>query len=103
MRELQVAFYKKTSAKQSKSTTLTWPGSGPAGLTEPARTTEDREQVPLIMAGSNDGERGDAHVLSRSMMVMDIDCKPEKEESEQAWRSRSGKVRADFQRALDTL
>ena len=103
MRELQVAFYKKTSAKQSKSTTLTWPGSGPAGLTEPARTTEDREQVPLIMAGTNDGERGDAHVLSRSMLVMDIDCKPEKDESEQAWRSRSGKVRADFMRAVEFM
>jgi hypothetical protein len=114
MRKLQVAFCKKTTSQGFKPLVLTWPGNGPAALTEPGWTTEDREEVPLIMAGTNDGKRGDAHVTARSMLVMDVDCKPEKKdgvpaapaaraESEAAWRSRSGKVRADFMRALEFL
>lgn len=103
MRKIHVTFYARTTSKRSNSTLLEWPGSAVVGLTKPVKTTTDRETVPLLMGGSTDGERGDAHVLSRSMMCMDIDCKPLKDESVQAWRSRSGKLRADFVRAIKQL
>ena len=112
-RQLRVTWYPRTksSGPQSKIFTLDWPGNAIVALSDPCATTDDREQVPLLMAGTTDGERGDAHVLSRSMLVFDIDCKRSKPdltkddpgESDKAWQSRSGKVSAAFDRACVLL
>ncbi len=105
MRNLTVTQYRSTtsSGKSSRAVTLTWPGTGVAALTEPCKSTPDREAVPLIMAGSTDGERGDIHVTARSMLCMDIDCKPKDDEAERAWATRSGIVRKEMLAALQFL
>lgn len=65
----------------------------------------DRESVPLLMCGENDGQRGDAHVVSRSILVMDAEAKydPKKDATPQAWWSRKGKFKANIEAGLDKL
>jgi len=103
MRILAVQHFANTMAKESKRVTFEWPEDAIAGFTKPLKLTAEREEVPLIMAGTNDGQRGDIHVASRSMLVMDLDAKPEPEETEHAWKVRSGIFRRTFFAGLDRL
>jgi hypothetical protein len=101
-RQLTVTLYPKTRASgaDSQEVVLSWPDQAVVALTAPCRDTSNREDVPLLMAGKTNGQRKDENVLSRSMLVFDIDCKRLAEDTQAAWNSRRGKTQAAFDRAL---
>lgn len=103
MRKLVVSYFANTTANECKPVSFEWPDEAIRGFTSPLKVSPEREQVPLVMAGANDGRRGDAHVLSRSMLVMDLDAKPEADESERAWTTRAGIFRKAFLTGLERL
>ncbi len=84
---------------------LEWPGSAWSAWVEPCVETEDREKIPLLMCGENNGQRKDENVLSRSVLVLDMEAKydPKKDATPQAWWSRKGKFRAAVQKGITRL
>lgn len=107
IRKIHVVEFPRVFSKgdEGVSKVLEWPSTAWGAWVEPCCETKDREAIPLFMCGTNDGQRKDEHVLTRSAIVMDMEAKydPKKDTTPQAWWSRKGRFRAAVQKGIERL